>query len=153
MKLTHYIKNLCFILWNMIAFLCPIISLKTVEIKQKHIFSLFVVVYRYLTANYKILKAFINIKILKNKNNNTAGTPAALNYTNKNNISKLNRVIDSCTLANKALKSFKLFYIKRLKDALATQNLISKHYFIRLWDKCAFLYPFCKQKSLQSINL
>ncbi len=142
MKLTQYIKNLLFILWNMIVFLCPIIPQNAdVESKQL-IFFYFKVVSKYFTDILSSFKGFI-IKInLKIKNNSTAVTPAAANCINKNKNSKLNRAGYNYAVINQLLKITNSLYINKLKDAPATQNLIFRVHFIRLEDKCALLYPF-----------
>ncbi len=153
MKLSQYIKTLYAILWNLIAFLCSIISLSNITKKKTPSFSLLVYAYNILTMTYKDLNELINNILSKQKHNNTAATTAVTNpiYKNKNSVS--NRVKSNNILINQALKSANLLSTLRLKDAPATQMLISKQHFVRLQDKCAFLYPFCKQKSLQLINL
>ncbi len=153
MILAQYLKTLSAVLWNIIIFLCPTIALYCLDAGEKLSLFGYKRIYNYFSFILYNLKKFKNKKILKNKNNSTVANLTVSNciYKNKNSVS--NRVNINNTLMNKALKSFKLLHIKKLKDALATQNLISKQHFFRLQDKCAYLYPFCKQKSLQSINL
>ncbi len=153
MKLSQYIKTLYAILWNLIAFLCPIISLSNITKKKTPSFPLLAYIYNTLTTTYKDLNEFINNILSKQKHNNTAATTAVTNPICKNNRSVSNRVKSNNILISQALKSANSLSILKLKDAPATQNLISKQHIFRLWDKCAYLYPFCKQKSLQSINL
>ncbi len=139
MNLAQYVKTLCFILWNTIVFLCPCISLRNIRTRKYSSFLDIASVYKYLNLIFVIIKDLMNKKILKNKNNSTAGTPAAPNNINKNKNSVSSRIKYSNNIINQALKTVNLLYIKRLKDAQATQNLISKQHIFRLQDKCAFL--------------
>ncbi len=142
MDLVQYIKTLCFILWDIIVFLCPCISLKNIKAKKYSYFLNIVSVYKYLNLIFTIIKDLINKKILKNKNNSTAGIPTAPNNINKNKNSVSSRIKSNNNILNQSLKIVNLLYTKRLKDAPATQNLISKQHIFRLQDKCACLYPF-----------
>ncbi len=124
MNLTQYIKNLLLLLWNTIAFLCPVISQNDVESKQLILFY-FQVVSKYFIDILPNFKGFI-IKInLKIKNNSTAVTPAVANCINKNKNSKLNRAGYNYAVINQSLKITNSLYINKLKDAPATQILIS----------------------------
>ncbi len=153
MRLTHYVKTVIFMLWNMIVFLCPIIAQHNIEGKKKPSFSGLACVKNYFSFIIYNFKEFINNKILKNKNNSTANTLAVPNYINENKNSVSNRIKSNNNMTNQVLKSVNSLYVKRLKDALATQNLISKHYFSRLWDKCAFLYIFVSKNHCSQYNL
>ncbi len=126
MKTAQYIKTLFCMLWNMIVFLFPNISQHNDEERKKFVFSYIQLVNKYFSARLYNFKRFIIYIDLKIKNNSTARLPAASNYINKNKHSKLNRVISNVTTINQEFKSLNSFCIKRLKDALATQNLISK---------------------------
>ncbi len=142
MKLTQYIKTLSILLWNMIAFLCPIISLKNTEEKKNLSFYCFVRIDRYLKVIYMNLKELIYIIKSKDNNNSAAESSTVVNNIYERKNSALNRINNNNKTVNQVLNNANLLYIKRLKDALATQILISKQHFFRLGEKCAFLYPF-----------
>ncbi len=153
MDLAHYTKNLFIILWNIIAFLCQFISHNIVKEKKITSFSVFVRVDKIFIAIYNILKELINKIKPKANNNNTAKNKADTKPINTNKNSKSNRVNFNNIGTNQAIKTLYSLHIKKLKDALATQNLISKHYFSRLWDKCAYLYPFLGKNHCSQYNL
>lgn len=125
MSLQEYAKNLCFILWNTIVFLCSFVH--PLNAKEREIISFvgFMLISKYLNNAYKPLKEIINKKILKNKNNSIAAISASAKHIYKKPNSVLNRIYSNTRVTNKALKNASLFYIKILNDALATQNLIS----------------------------
>ncbi len=142
MQLNQYVKNVCLILWNMIAFLCPVILQNNIREKEITSFSDFVRVDKYLKAIYKNLKELIYKIKSQDNNNKAAESSTVVNniYQRKNSV--LNRINNNNKTVNQALNNANLLYIKRLKDALATQILISKQHFFRLGDKCDLLYPF-----------
>ncbi len=145
MKLSQYTKTLLSVLWNIMTFLCSSISLNNTTEKKTPFFPDFVLIDNYLFSIYKILKELINKKILKNKNNTTAETSVVPNniYKNKNSVSS--RINTNNIIINQAQQCVNLLYIKKLKDALATQILISKQYTFRMKDKCAYFSPFAMQ--------
>ncbi len=153
MNLAQHFKNLCFILWNIIVFLCTFILPGNIISKKYPSFIGCVPIYNYSNATYKVLNDFINKKILKNKNNSAAGLPALPKHINKKQKYALNVIKSNNTITNNALKNANLLSAKRLKDALATQILISKQHIFRLWDKCAFLYPFVSKNHCSQYNL
>ncbi len=188
MNLTSYIKNLFIILWNIITFLCPLISQNSMQEKETAFFSCLTDVLNFLNNIYKNIKEITNKIRSKQNSNNAAKTSAVAKPINKNNNFISNIVNSNNTLINKAIKNANFLNSNKLKDVLATQTLISnsKQHFIPLeaivivyqslllqldlscitacshdlkkvmtvtQDKCAYLYPFCKQESLQSINL
>ncbi len=134
MKTTQYLKILFCLFWNMIAFLCPIISYKNFADVKLYTCYYFQHVNKHFLAILYNFKEIINKKILKNKNNSTAETLAVVNPINKTKSSKSNRAVFSKIKTNQALKNLNPFYINKLKDALATQILISnsKQHFIPL---------------------
>ncbi len=185
MNLTSYIKNLFIIVWNIIALLCPIFAPHNPDSKKKLSFSAFQHIDMYFYNIYLFLKK-LKKKIIINKKNKADVTSAQT--ANKNKKQALNMLGINNQVSNNLLNLLKSLSYKILKDAPATQNLISnlKQHFIPLGamvvvyqslllqldlsyikacshdlkkvmtitqDKCAYLYPFCKQKSLQSINL
>ncbi len=139
MNLTQYVTTLFCVLWNIIVFLCPIFAPQNSTNGKKLSFSTFTHIDIYF---YNILLCLKELKkkIIINKNNQ-ADTTSAQTF-NKNKKQTLNKFNANNKALNQSLKTIKLLSYLRLKGALATQNLISKHYFSRLWDKCAFLYPF-----------
>ncbi len=132
MKISQCVKTLLAILWNIIMFLCPTIALYNSDFGKKASFSKFKHIYNYFSSILYTLKEFINKKILKQNNKNTAKIIAVSKSINNNKNSVSNRLSSNNLLTNKALKSYNLLYSKRLKDAPATQNLISnsKQHFI-----------------------
>ncbi len=147
MNLKQYAKILYFMLWNIVTFLCSYVSPHNIKEKKIASFADSARIDNNLNDSFKVLKEFITKKILKNKNNSAAKTMAAVNpiYKNKNSVS--NRIYLNSTAINEAQKNVNSLYIKRLKDAPATQILILKEHFIRLQDKCVFLSPFVSKKS------
>ncbi len=143
MNLTSYIENLFIILWNIIAFLCPIMAQQNQTSGKKLSLCAFAHIDMYFYNIFLFLKE-LKKKIIINKNNKADATSAQT--TNKNKKQALNMFYINNQILYQLLKP--LFY-KRLKDAQATQNLISKHYFSRLWDKCAYFSSF----SIKRISL
>ncbi len=125
MKISQCVKTLLFVLWNIIIFLCPTIALYHLDFRKKSSFSCFKSAYNYFSFNLYNLKEFINKKVLKQNNNSTAKILAESKFINKNKNSVSNRINSNNKLINQAIKSSYLLSPKRLKDALATQNLIS----------------------------
>ncbi len=144
-KVTSHIKTLIFILWNMMAFLCPIILQYAVFKLQPVYFSYTQLVSKYFLDILFNFKEFINKIILKNKNNNTAKHLAAAKLIHGNQKSILNKFNANIKALNNILEHIKNILQLGLKDAPATQNLISKQHIFRIQDKCAFLYPFAVQ--------
>ncbi len=136
---AHYVKMFLITLWNMIVFFCPLISQSNAVEHKKLFFSLFVSNFDFLNIIYKNIKEFIKIKVSKQRKNNTVSK-----CTYNNNYYyyyALNRINIFNTAINCTLKGVNLLYTKGLKAVLAAQNLISKKHYIRIQDKCAFLYP------------
>ncbi len=135
MKLTQYAKNLCNILWNIISFLCLTIAPQNLTNGKKLFFSAFAYIDIYFYNIFLFLKELKKkIKVYKN---NQADATSAQTF-NKNKKQTLNMLNVNNKALNQILKSIKLLSYLRLKDAPATQNLISKHYFSRIEDKCAY---------------
>ncbi len=128
MNFTQYVKTIFCILWNIIVFLCPIMAPQNLTIGKKKAFSAFARINTYFYNIFLSLKESKK-KIIVNKNKKQI-----LNILNINN-----------KVLNQALKLSKLLSYLKLKDAQATQNLISKQHIFRLQDKCAYLYPFAVQ--------
>ncbi len=145
MDLTQYVNNLFIILWNIIVFLCSIVSQSNIKEKEYISFAGFDCVLRILNNIYKNIKELTNKITSKQNNINAVKNLTVSQFINKNKNCVSNKVNSNNTVINKALQSWKLLYIKRLKDAQATQNLVSKQHFFRLQDKCAYLYPFAVQ--------
>ncbi len=141
MRLTPHITTLILIIWNTVVFLCSIIPFNNTKEKKNLIPRVFKAIYKTLIITYNILKEFTNKILLKTKNNNAAQITAASKNIYKNKKSASSRSNNNNTLTKIALKSANILQQKKLKDAQATQILISKHYFSCLEDKCAFLYP------------
>ncbi len=154
MKLAEYLNNLLFILWNMVAFLCPIISYNNIIDVKSYTCCYFHHFNKHFLPILYNFKEFIKKINIKNKNNSTAEALVVVNPINKSNSSKLNRVSFSDAKINKASKSLNLSYIKRLKDALATQNLISnlKQHIFPIPHKLMVYRAFMFQLSLSYIK-
>ncbi len=142
MNLTSYTKNLFIILWNIITLLCPFISQSNTKEKETYSFSGLSSILIFLDNVYKNIKELSDKIISKPNNTKTAKILAVAKSISKNQHPVLNRVNANKYTTSQAKKSTNLLNSKRLKDALATQILISKQHFFRLGDKCAFLYPF-----------
>ncbi len=156
MNLKQYVKILYFLylmMWNIIKFLYTIFPQKNIVLQKKASFFCFKRIDTNLNSILYNLKEFINKKILKENNTSTAKELVAVKHINKNKISVLNRIYTSTIFVNMVLKNSNSLYIKRLKDAPATQILISKQHFFRLQDKCAFLYPFVSKNHCSQYNL
>ncbi len=142
MKIIQYFKTIFCILWNIIALLCPVIVPQNLSNGKKLSFSAFARIDIYFYNIFLLLKE-LKKKIIKNKNNKADATSAQ--PTNKNKKQSSNMLDANNQMSNQVLKLLKLLSYKKLKDALATQNLISKQHIFRLEDKCACLYPFAVQ--------
>ncbi len=129
----------------MIIFLCSFISQRNIQREKTASFSGFFDINKYLNHVFFILKRFINIKILKQNNNSIVLIMGVPNNIYKNKYSVLSRIKPNNIAINNAINIACLLYSKGLKDALATQILISKQYFIGPQDKCVNLYPFALQ--------
>ncbi len=140
MKLTQYAKNLGFILWKMIAFLCAITSSNIFCVGKQPSFFVSKYIFNYFYIIYNKFKKLISKKILKNKTNSAAKITVAANSIYKNNNSVPNRVKNNNNIGNQALQNADYLYSEALKAALAKQILILKEQIIRLKDKCALLY-------------
>ncbi len=125
MSLTQYITTSLLLLWNMIVFLCPIISLNYIGNNKKSYFPLFKSIYNSLNIIYKTIKEVISKKTSKQTNNDAAPIMAVSNGLYKNQKAMLKIIKFNNTIINQAIKFAYLLYTKRLKDALATQILIS----------------------------
>ncbi len=139
MNLTQYVTTLFCVLWNIIVFLCSIFAPQNSTNGKKPSFSTFAHIDIYFYNIFLLLKE-LKKKIIINKNNQADTTSAQIFNNNKKQT--LNKFNANNKALNQSLKTTKLLSYLRLKDAQATQNLISKHHFSRLGDKCAFLYPF-----------
>ncbi len=142
MNLAQYIKKLLFILWNIIVFLCPIMAPQSLTNKKKLSFWAFTRIDIYFYNIFLALKE-LKKKIIINKNNKADAVSAQI--TNKNKKQILSILNTNNKVLNKALKLSKLLSYLKLKDARATQNLISKQHIFRLEYKCVYLYPFAVQ--------
>ncbi len=125
MNLEQYAKNLFIILWNIIIFLCPFISQNNTQEKETPSFLGFTCIFNVLNNIYKNIKELTNKITSKLNNTSTANTSSVAKYINKNKIYVSNRVNSNNSVTSQAIKSINLLYMKRLKDAQATQNLIS----------------------------
>ncbi len=139
MKITQYVKTLFFILWNMITFLCLIIAPQNLNSVKELCLSVLKRIDSYFYNIFLYLKE-LKKKIIINKNNKADASSAQ--PINKSKKQVLNSFDINNNILNQAVKSSKRLSNNKLKDAPATQNLISKQHFFRLQDKCAFLYSF-----------
>ncbi len=143
MNLSQYVKTLFIILWSMIAFVCPI------SVQQKSKTNKTLCFYNLKLINTYFYNIFVSLKALKNKiipNKKNKTNKKAVYIINKKKKQVSNIFNTNNKVLNQSLKLSKDLSYLRLKDAQATQNLISKQHFIRLQDKCAFLYPFVSKK-------
>ncbi len=138
MNLISYTKNLFIILWNIITFLCPFISENNTQEKETSSFSSFACTFKHFNNIYKYIKELTNKITPKQTNINTAKISVVTNTIIKNKNFVSNRVNVNNRIRNKPIKNANLLYTNKLKDALATQILISKHYFSCIKDKCAY---------------
>ncbi len=131
MKITQYVKTLLCILWNIIILLCPFVAPQDQTNGKKLYFSAFTRIDVYFYNIFLPLKGLKN-KIIINKNNQADAT--SVQTTNKNKKQTLSMLEVNNQVINQALKLSKLLSYKKLKDALATQILISnsKQHFIPL---------------------
>ncbi len=150
MKITQNVKTIFSILWSIVIFLCPIIAPQNLTNGKKLSFSAFTRIDIDFYNIFLFLKE-LKKKIITNNNNKADTTSAQTSIKNKKEV--LNKLDANSQVLNQLLKLSNSLSYKRLKDALATQNLISRHYFSRLQDKCAFLYPFVSKNHCSQNNL
>ncbi len=132
MNFTQYVKIIFCILWNIIVFPCPVIAPQNLIIGKKKAFSAFARIDTYFYNIFFFLKQLKN-KIIINKNNKADAASAQTGNKNKKQI--LNILNTNNKVLNKALKLSKLLSYLKLKDAQATQNLISKQHIFPIAHK------------------
>ncbi len=142
MTLTLFITTLLIALWNIITFLCPTTSLNNINKRKKPYFSIITNIYKYPSIIYTAIKKIINKIPRKQNNNSIITTPNTENNIYKTQNSVQNRISNSILIMNKALICANFLRLKKLKDAQATQILISKQHIFRPEDKCAYFSPF-----------
>ncbi len=126
MKLSQYVTTLFCVLWNIIAFLCPIFTPQNPTNGKKLSFSAFAHIDIYFYNIFLLLKE-LKKKIIINKNNQADATSAQT--ANKNKKQTLNILNANNKVLKQSLKLSKSLSYLRLKDAQATQMLISKQHF------------------------
>ncbi len=131
MQINQYITTILCVLWNIIIFLCPNIASQSANNRKKLSFYASERIDTYFNPIFLLLKE-LKKKIISNKNNKADATSVKVININKKQV--LNIFDANNTILNQVLKNTNLLSYLRLKDAQATQNLISssKQHFIPL---------------------
>ncbi len=151
MKLSQYVTTLFCILCNIIVFLCPISAQKNTTNWKKLSFFAFAHIDIYFYNIFLFLKE-LKKKIIINKNNQADTT--SVQTVNKNKKQSSNMLDANNQVLNQSLKLSKLLSYLRLKDAQATQNLIShlKQHFIPLEAMVVVYQALLTQSNLSCIK-
>ncbi len=132
MNFIQNVKTIFSILWSIVIFLCPIIAPQNLTNGKKLSFSAFT------RIDIDFYNIFLFLKELKKKiviNNNNKADSILAQANNKNKKQTSNKLDANNQVLNKSLKLSKLLLYKELKDAPATQNLISKQHIFPIAHK------------------